>query len=538
MRFARAFVFTVLLLQPTLSFAFNKPFRWTSGTSPIFPVVRIVGCPNHFNATFPGFDWGRVAYQARNAANTWFAEGGADLRPRYVGDLWASDPRCATGSGSSAAGEILFTAEMNHGGGACNLATTFSWTNGAGALTTAKVILHRGTVCGGSYVNYNWDPGADYPGASEFDFQSVILHELGHAIGFDHSSDPGSIMWPSATVGQGSIRNLAVDDVLGLQQSGSSYGAIQTTSRHRYTSAFSPPTAWFDEGETIADALFGAPAAVHSALLDASSFYLVAYTRASDRAVMFGRTNGFQNWATGFTQIGAGVTSHRPPAVTSSTSSANELIAYAHPSTDELLIRRNSTGSWSAPVATGRTSRIAPSLAFLPGRNVHVLSWAEFPSGAIHTMLSSDGGQSWSRDQVWGFRTFQSFGITCRAGDECVVAFASGESHLGRLGYFNLSYDPFSGSLFMGAFSSADIGADTYGATITTSSSTGRTQLGWRDRGTATVMTSGGWSSSPGSLDSIAWLPAITYASPRIAYNASWNEFTLWSNHAARYEPQ
>ena len=436
---------------------------------------------------------------------------------------------------NSAAGEILLTAEMNHGGGACNLATTFSWTNGSGELTTAKMILHRGTVCGGSYVNYNWDPGADYPGASEFDFQSVLLHELGHAIGFDHSADGGSIMWPNASTGQNSIRNLAVDDVLGLQQSGSSYGPIQTTSRHRYASAFSAPTSWFDEGETISDTLLGAPATVHSSLLDASSFYLVAYTRASDRAVMFGRTNGFQNWAAGFAPVAAGVTSHRPPAVSSSTTIASEVLVYANPSTDELLVRRNPSGSWSVPFATGRTSRIAPAITFVPGRELHVLAWAEFPSGAIHTMVSSDGGQSWSSDQVWGFRTFNSFGITCRSDDQCVVAFANGESHLGRLGSFQLSYNPGTGSLAM-ASSSSDM-ADTYGATVTTNSSSGRTQLGWRDRGTATVMTSGGWNGSPGVLDNVAWLPAISYSSPRIAYNASWNEFTLWSSYASRYEP-
>lgn len=536
MRFARVVFFAAVLLQPALSFAFNKPFRWTSNTSPIFPVVRIVGCPNHFNATFAGFDWGRVAYQARNAANTWFTEGGADLRPRYAGDLSAADARCATGSGSSAAGEILLTAEMNHGGGACNLATTFTWANGSGEVTTSKMILHRGTVCGGSYTNFNWDPGADYPGTFEFDFQSVLLHELGHAIGFDHSAAAGAIMGPNASPGQSSIRNLAVDDVLGLQQAGSSYGPIQTTSRHRYASASSAPTSWFDEGETISDTLLGAPAAVHSSLFDASRFYLVAYTRASDRAVLFGRTNGFQNWANGFSPVAAGVTSHRPPAVASSSTSASEVIAYADPSTDELLVRRNTSGTWSGAIATGRTSRVAPAIAFLPGREVYVLAWAEAPSGVIHTMVSSDGGQSWSDDRVWGFRTFNSFGITCRTGDQCVVAFANGESHLGRLGYFQLSFNPGTGSLAMSS-SSADIGADTYGATVTTNASSGRTQLGWRDRGTATVLTSGGWSGSPGVLDNTAWLPAISYSSPRIAYNPSWNEFTLWSSYASRYEP-
>ena len=45
--------------------------------------------------------------------------------------------------------------------------------------------------------------------------------------------------------------------------------------------------------------------------------------------------------------------------------------------------------------------------------------------------------------------------------------------HLGRLGYFHLTCDPFIASLLLGPFSSNDIGTDTdsSGATITTSTS-------------------------------------------------------------------
>jgi hypothetical protein len=118
-----------------------------------------------------------------------------------------------------------------------------------------------------------------------------------------------------------------------------------------------------------------------------------------------------------------------------------------------------------------------------------------------------------------------------------VIAFANGANYVSRIGYFYLNYDPTSESLVLGPYSAGDIGADSYGATITTSSSSGRTQLGWRDRGTATLLTSGGWATSPGVLDHVASAPVITFAAPRIAYNASWNEFTLWSTHAARYEP-
>ncbi len=525
-----------VVLYPAAASGFNKPGRWTANTSPVYPIVRAFGCPNHFATNFPGFDWNRFAYQVRTAANTWFTEGTADLRLRYAGDLAASDPRCAAGSGSSGAGEILITAERNHGGGACHLATTFASFNGAGEVTTAKVIMHRGTVCGtGVYRDWSWDPGVDYPAASEFDFQSVVLHELGHAIGFDHSSDGNAVMFPSASPGESSKRNLGLDDIAGMQQAGSAYGTIQTTSRHRFAGASPAPTGWFDEGESIPGAILGAPAVAHSPLLDSSSFYAVALTRATDRAVLFGRTNGMTNAPAGFTQIAAGVTSSRPPAIASSTAFGNDVVAWADVS-DTITVRRN-TGSWSAPVSTGRTTRVAPSLAYLPGRNLFVLAWAEAPSGRLHTMLSSDNGLTWSADQTWSVRTFHSFGVTCRVTDECVIAYADGESPFSRLGFLTLGFRPATGTMALGSSQGTNL-ADTYGAAITTSTLSARTQLGWRDRGTATVTASGGWSQFPGTLDSTAWIPGVTSSAPRLAYNASWNEFTIWSSHQTRYDPK
>jgi hypothetical protein len=366
----------------------------------------------------------------------------------------------------------------------------------------------------------------------------VLLHELGHAIGFNHSPDSMAVMWANAATGDNVIRNLSIDDILGLQQSSAPYGTIQTRSRHRFTAAAPPPTNWNSEDETISDALLGAPAAVHSPLMDGRFFYLAAYTRASDRTLMWGRTNGFANWGSGLRAVASGITSHRPPAVAASNVIGQEVLAYADPVVDALMTRVNSAGvGWGSAVSVGYESRVPPALAFLPNRNVYVLAWAHIPSGFIRTMVSNDGGQSWRNMRQWGFRTFQSFGITCRPSDECVVAFAKGESHLGRLGYFHLGYDSTTESLNVGTFSSPDILADTYGASITTSSLSGRTQFGWRDRGLATVATSGGWGSSPGSLHNMAWLPISIHAAARIAYNASWNEYTLWSNHSMRYDP-
>ena len=51
-----------------------------------------------------------------------------------------------------------------------------------------------------------------------FDFQNVLTHELGHAVGFDHNQDPLSCMYPSTRFGETLRRTLSNGDELGFLQ--------------------------------------------------------------------------------------------------------------------------------------------------------------------------------------------------------------------------------------------------------------------------------------------------------------------------------
>ncbi len=63
----------------------------------------------------------------------------------------------------------------------------------------------------------NWYYGSATPAATEVDFKSIALHELGHAHQLGHVIDPGSVMHFSLGVGESNY-SLSVDDIAGAQR--------------------------------------------------------------------------------------------------------------------------------------------------------------------------------------------------------------------------------------------------------------------------------------------------------------------------------
>jgi hypothetical protein len=69
-------------------------------------------------------------------------------------------------------------------------------------------------------THYRWwyEPGAPNDGLS-VDFETIFLHELGHAIGLDHSSIPGAVMqgaWLNPANVPNTRRALAIDDKVAI----------------------------------------------------------------------------------------------------------------------------------------------------------------------------------------------------------------------------------------------------------------------------------------------------------------------------------
>ncbi len=533
----------LILCCPSSAFAFDKPTAWSAASSPTFPVVPVFSCPNHFASAFPGFSWNNIRGHALAAANEWFVDGNADVRLRIqTADLAASDPRCATGSGAAGTGQILLTAETNFGvAGVCRFASTF----GGPGTSSATVIMHRGCVnASGAYSDLNWATNAEFPAASQADFWAVLLHEFGHALGFNHDTDPKAVMFPSIQgLGDDSQRNLSRNEIVGLKDPASPYGAIQTTSLHRRADASGAGVAstWQDEGEPTNVAMVGAPSIYRATRFNTSSFYLAAFVRASDSAVMWGRTDGANNWTAGFAPVSA--TSRHPPAVAGDAASPQEVLAYVNDTLDgEIVFRTTSTGtSWNAPtILTNQVSRVGPAIAYLANRNVYVMAWPDSRTGRIRTAISLDNGTTFINVQEWAAaRTYHRIGITCPGFDQCLLGFSDGSKVYTQWSYLNLTFIsgwPFIPLSGFGAGSGGSLGQDSYGGGLGTSPT--QVQFGWRDRGTSTVMTSDrrGIGSN---VNTLVFIPSVTHSALSVSFDAGAAgvpRFSLWSTFASRYD--
>jgi predicted outer membrane repeat protein len=68
-------------------------------------------------------------------------------------------------------------------------------------------------------TGWTWFTGADPTtiGANQYDFETIVMHELGHSIGLGHSGDTGSVMYPYLAAGQ-ARRGLTTADLSVLEQ--------------------------------------------------------------------------------------------------------------------------------------------------------------------------------------------------------------------------------------------------------------------------------------------------------------------------------
>jgi hypothetical protein len=128
------------------------------------------GIPNNWQGAFQD--------AVINAYTRWMNVAGVDCRFQFFG---------YTNNTQANAGELLIQMDAQFGGGSDRLASTFGSTN---ALT---IIFHRRG--GGSGTLWNFVPFD--PASGQIDMESILVHELGHCLGMDHSTSSDDVMFPS-----------------------------------------------------------------------------------------------------------------------------------------------------------------------------------------------------------------------------------------------------------------------------------------------------------------------------------------------------
>jgi hypothetical protein len=125
---------------------------------------------------------------------------------------------------------------------AANITITLADTTELGGQAQGVLGLYS---FGGSITlvdTWNWYTGANPSGigSGQYDFQTVVTHELGHALGFGHSTDPNSAMFESLPTGV-TRRGLTTADLSVISQVtgivGSSSPAIKDTGKATATPA-------------------------------------------------------------------------------------------------------------------------------------------------------------------------------------------------------------------------------------------------------------------------------------------------------------
>lgn len=92
--------------------------------------------------------------------------------------------------------------------------------DGPGDTLAFAFYPNQGWLGGNAY--FDWEEDWRTDGTGGYDFESVVLHELGHSLGLDHSPVSDSVMYPYYT---GIIRALTADDIAGMQELyGSAFG--------------------------------------------------------------------------------------------------------------------------------------------------------------------------------------------------------------------------------------------------------------------------------------------------------------------------
>lgn len=129
------------------------------------------------------------------AMNTWF-----DAACNYL-EFVGTQNACTLNRNNTDGVNCVGWAPGPRDTGSRALASTFWWYQSGTRISEFDMFFWENEANGA--INWSTDPGAN-----DFDVETVALHELGHALGLNHTPVNGAVMWPSVASGT-TLRSLA-----------------------------------------------------------------------------------------------------------------------------------------------------------------------------------------------------------------------------------------------------------------------------------------------------------------------------------------
>jgi len=203
--------------------AYSTYARWSSASATFY--VN----PNNMDVTQSA---AIAAVQA--GLDVWNTQSASAFRYQYGGTV------TDTATANDNRNVIIFRNSTNSSN-ASALATTYSWWNSSGQLVDADIV-----VWDGAFTFFTGTSGC-VNGAY---IEDILAHELGHALGLNHSTVADATMYPSYSYCSQELRTLAADDIAAAQ---SLYpGGGTSTNTAPSVSITSPGTGTsFAEGTSI-----------------------------------------------------------------------------------------------------------------------------------------------------------------------------------------------------------------------------------------------------------------------------------------------
>ena len=183
------------LTQPALSAQFATFARWAPGDVPVSVLYDAVLDPPGIDGD-PHLQW---------AIGVWSGVSGQSFSFVGAGASSAFTPTCGANEGDFT-NTVRFSFLLDPGvlGETCTL-FDFDGIDGGERIVEFDMHIDAAT---------DWSVAAITPG-DQYDLRSLMLHELGHALGLDHSG-PGNVMQPFLDTGE-MVRTLTGDDLAGMR---------------------------------------------------------------------------------------------------------------------------------------------------------------------------------------------------------------------------------------------------------------------------------------------------------------------------------